>query len=77
VTWDHPQNEKASGKENRSLGGFTFKHFGWHAFMTISLMKVMVMLKLYRKTQLYRDKRRIYLCRRDVQFLDLPDLTSD
>jgi len=31
-----PQNEKASGKEHRSLGGFTYKTFEWLALMANS-----------------------------------------
>jgi hypothetical protein len=29
-------NQKASGREQKSLGGSSFKTFGWRAFMAIS-----------------------------------------
>jgi len=29
-------NQKASGKEPKSLGGFPFKPLGWHSFMAIT-----------------------------------------
>jgi hypothetical protein len=52
VTWDHPQNEKASRDEPKSLGGFTFKTLRVALFHG-HLKKVRVVLKVYRKTKRY------------------------
>jgi hypothetical protein len=54
VTWDHPQNEKASLEEQRPFGGFTFKTFEWRFFHG-QLQKVKVVLKVYRVTELFCD----------------------
>ena len=35
-SWLHLTNEKASRKEQKSHGGFTFKPFEWRSFMAIS-----------------------------------------
>jgi len=62
---EHPQNRKASKREPKSLGSFTFKSLGVALFHG-HLKKVAVMLKVDRKTDLSESRKRIDLFRRDV-----------
>jgi hypothetical protein len=48
--WDHPQNEKAPRRNQKSLGGFTFKTFRRRAFIAIS--RLAVILKVNGNTEL-------------------------
>jgi hypothetical protein len=63
---EHPQNRKASKREPKSLGSFTFKSLGVALFHG-HLSKVIVVLKVDRRTELSRIGPRIDFLRGDVQ----------
>jgi len=65
MRWEHPQNRKASKREPKSPGSFTFKTLGVALFHG-HLNKVIVVLKVDRKTDLSEIKKRIDLLSRDV-----------
>jgi hypothetical protein len=75
-SWDHPQNEKASRRELNSLGGSTFKTFGWRAFMAIS-RRFRVMLKVNRKTDLCENYSEDRPFGGNVQIFYVTDIALD